>query len=130
MVPMDVPLPALDMIQTFMYHKSFQTFEQTIKPKAAPEHSCPVCSSAADETDECPFCSACGKEDDGDATPYLIVDTTQIEGPSWMFALLVIFVGLACSCLVTRIQRRPLRFTPVDHMDSEGMEMRSMESIS
>jgi carboxypeptidase D len=105
MVPMDVPLPALDMIQTFMYHKSFQTFEQKIKPKAAPEHSCPVCSISG--------------------------DTTQMEGrPSWMFALLGIVVGLACSYLVTRIQRRPLRFTPVDHMDAEGMEMRSIASIS
>ena len=56
--------------------------------------------------------------------------TTQMEGPPWMFALLGTFVGVTCSCLVTRIRRGRLRFTQVDHMDSEGMEMRSLEIIS
>ena len=138
MVPMDVPLPALDMIQTFMYHRSFKTFEQNIKARVAPVHSCPVCTSAADEIGNCPSCLACGMDNKGDDIPGRteevltpsIGGTTKMEGPPWMFALLGTFVGVTCSCLVTRIRRGRLRFTQVDHMDSEGMEMRSLEIIS
>jgi hypothetical protein len=76
-----------------------------------------------DEDDDTP-----GKA--GEVDTALIGETAQMEGPSWMFALLGIFIAVVCSYLATRIRRRMLRFTEVDDVDSDGMEMQSIESIS
>jgi carboxypeptidase D len=76
MVPMDVPLVALDMMRALIYNNnrnsSFKTYEQEITPKAATpkDDSCPVCSSSITNARDtaCPDCQACGgiKEDDDD----------------------------------------------------------------
>ena len=62
MVPMDVPLVSLEMMQTLFFAKSFDTYEQVISRSNKPP-GCPICPAVAPVPDmtpkECPLCPEC-----------------------------------------------------------------------
>jgi carboxypeptidase D len=125
MVPMDVPDIALDMIRTFMYEGSFQSYHQTINAVGNIDPSCPACPSCSsdggrstdnedDDGDNCPVCEDCNKicpNRNKDDVGY--PDTEAVEfspgtifGVGWGTIAVVSMIGASIVCWLFVLRRR------------------------
>ena len=79
MVPMDVPGVALDMLETFIYKQSFQTYKQdlnAVKPSESESGGGGGGSSSSSSCPKCPAQEKCDDDDDDDDD-----DDVKVECP-------------------------------------------------
>ena len=140
MVPMDVPEVSLDMLQTFIYKKSFDSYKQllsAVRKESNPTGAnCPVCPTASGSDKDCPVCKECQEsQDDTDTqknklqdfatkSPLLLVGVAFVSG--WLIALCVYCLNQNKSDKVTAFQLSDMEMTETNRGYTDQPE----ESIS